>query len=56
MPIDGDPAVPPEAAVVVEHLGCAGDELLREAQRPAGVPGEQNALGDGFMRADVDRL
>ena len=55
-PSSGDPAVAPEAAIVVEHLRHPGDQLLGEPERAAGVAGEENALGDGFVRAEVDGL
>ena len=56
--VDGDPAVPPEAAVVVEHLGHAGDQLLGEPERAAGVargaeraPRRARAGGGGWSLA-----
>ena len=54
--VGGHPAVAPQAAVVVEHLAAAVDQLLGEPQRAAGVAGEQDALGDGLVRAEVDGL
>ena len=52
----GDPAVAPEAAVVVEHLRRPVDQLLRQPQRAPGIAGQQHALGDVGVRAQVDRL
>jgi hypothetical protein len=47
--------VAPEAAVVVEHARLIG-ELLRQTERATGVAGQQDALRDGGVRAQVNGL
>ena len=52
--VGGRPGVAPEAAMVVEHLRPV-EQLLGQSQRPAGISRQEHALGNGLVRAKMDR-
>jgi hypothetical protein len=53
--VGGRAGIAPEAAVVVEHARLSR-ELLGQTERATGVSGQQDALGDGRVRAQVNGL